>query len=288
MEFLEHLVRHPVARAGAGGAGGAPRRPARAERRASNGCGWARWRAMRSPSSPARGSTSTRCGGCTARAAAIPFYACALADAAPPRPARAGAAQRGAVPRCGAGAGARSGDGRARLAPGRRAPRARGRGGPRGRLPPSGRRGGGRAPVVRRRCAGSTRRCAPASWSRTARPAACASGTRSSAARRTSPRRRRGGGACTRASRPRLRGRGAWAHHVARSAAPGDREAIAALVEAAHAVRLTAPGSAAQWLQAALALQRDPSTAERLEILVPLGDGAHRGGRARREPARPP
>ena len=63
---------------------------------------------------------------------------------------------------------------------------------------------------------------------------------------------------------------GGWAHHLARSATPGDHDAIAALRQAAHAVRLTAPGTAAQWLAAALAVLGDAPTVQRLELLVPL------------------
>ena len=63
---------------------------------------------------------------------------------------------------------------------------------------------------------------------------------------------------------------GSWAHHLAQSAAPGDMDAVDALRRAAHSVRLTAPGSAAHWLTAALGLLRGASTAQRLDILVPL------------------
>ncbi|TDC65400.1 LuxR family transcriptional regulator [Actinomadura sp. GC306] len=72
------------------------------------------------------------------------------------------------------------------------------------------------------------------------------------------------------------------AHHVVRSARFGDRAAIGTLVEAARAVALQAPATAAYWLEAALALMpdtADPDTAQpgaggahpdRIELLVEL------------------
>ncbi|TDD82281.1 helix-turn-helix transcriptional regulator [Actinomadura rubrisoli] len=67
------------------------------------------------------------------------------------------------------------------------------------------------------------------------------------------------------------------AHHVVRSARFGDRAAIGTLVEAARAVALQAPGTAAYWLEAALRLMPDaPDTAaggahtDRVELLLEL------------------
>ncbi|MBJ7330106.1 MAG: AAA family ATPase [Solirubrobacteraceae bacterium] len=51
------------------------------------------------------------------------------------------------------------------------------------------------------------------------------------------------------------------AHHVARSAAPGDAAAIATLHDAAEEVFDTAPATAAEWLEIALALARDGADA---------------------------
>jgi DNA-binding CsgD family transcriptional regulator len=62
------------------------------------------------------------------------------------------------------------------------------------------------------------------------------------------------------------------AHHVERSACPGDASAVALLVEAADAAVGRAPAAAAQWYEAALRLMPD-TTAERprrLEVLIAL------------------
>ncbi|MDX8152414.1 AAA family ATPase [Patulibacter brassicae] len=73
-----------------------------------------------------------------------------------------------------------------------------------------------------------------------------------------------------------LRDRGAppalLAHHVARSASPGDRDAVALLVAGAAAVVDQVPASAADWLTSADALLRgaDPTAEERLAVLEPL------------------
>jgi DNA-binding CsgD family transcriptional regulator len=55
------------------------------------------------------------------------------------------------------------------------------------------------------------------------------------------------------------------AHHVERSARFGDHSAITTLVEAARAVTLQAPATAAHWLEAALRLMPDPAESEDLE-----------------------
>jgi DNA-binding CsgD family transcriptional regulator len=74
-----------------------------------------------------------------------------------------------------------------------------------------------------------------------------------------------------------LRERGAGpallAHHVARSAEPGDAAAVALLREGALAVLDRAPSAAAEWLAGARALQDGGAAtdAERLELLEPLG-----------------
>ena len=71
-----------------------------------------------------------------------------------------------------------------------------------------------------------------------------------------------------------LRERGApaaeQAHHVERSAQPGDRQAIDVLRKAATSVMHSTPATAAHWLQAALRLLPEDaaSTPQRLELLV--------------------
>ncbi|HEU5026888.1 MAG TPA: AAA family ATPase [Spirillospora sp.] len=80
------------------------------------------------------------------------------------------------------------------------------------------------------------------------------------------------------------------AHHVLRSARFGDREAIWTLLEAARAVALQAPGTAAYWLEAALRLMpggTDPSGAsgdgaypDRIQLLVELAHAQAVSGHA--------
>jgi DNA-binding CsgD family transcriptional regulator/tetratricopeptide (TPR) repeat protein len=62
------------------------------------------------------------------------------------------------------------------------------------------------------------------------------------------------------------------AHHLERCARPGDEAAIAVLEQAAHAVGVSAPASAARWLAAALRLLSagQDGEARALELLVPL------------------
>lgn len=62
------------------------------------------------------------------------------------------------------------------------------------------------------------------------------------------------------------------AHHLERCARPGDEAAIAVLEQAAHAVSVSAPASAARWLAAALRLLSagPDGEARALELLVPL------------------
>lgn len=62
----------------------------------------------------------------------------------------------------------------------------------------------------------------------------------------------------------------ARAHHVERSAAPGDEAAIAVLTEAANASLTLAPGTAARFYEAALRLLGDGDAERRLALLVPL------------------
>ncbi|MWA00980.1 AAA family ATPase [Actinomadura sp. LD22] len=64
------------------------------------------------------------------------------------------------------------------------------------------------------------------------------------------------------------------AHHVLRSARFGDREAIWTLVEAARAVALQAPGTAALWLEAALRLMPDGTDPSGASGNGASGDGA--------------
>lgn len=71
----------------------------------------------------------------------------------------------------------------------------------------------------------------------------------------------------------------ARAHHVERSARPGDERSIAALVEAGRAAEATAPASAAHWFDAALRLLADEEETRRLELLIAmataLGSAGH-------------
>jgi DNA-binding NarL/FixJ family response regulator len=71
------------------------------------------------------------------------------------------------------------------------------------------------------------------------------------------------------------------AHHVARSAAPGDESAAAVLAQAAHATTPRAPGVAAQWLEAALRVlpSGESTSGRRLELLVQLASALGAAGR---------
>jgi DNA-binding CsgD family transcriptional regulator len=70
----------------------------------------------------------------------------------------------------------------------------------------------------------------------------------------------------------------ARAHHVARSAQPGDQESIALLKLAAARTRTRAPMSAAKWLRTAIGLVPDEDTDQRLELLGELGRALFAGG----------
>ncbi len=59
------------------------------------------------------------------------------------------------------------------------------------------------------------------------------------------------------------------AHHIMRSARPGDQDAVVTLIEAARTVSAQAPASATQWLEAALRLMPAES-ASRVELLMEL------------------
>ena len=63
-------------------------------------------------------------------------------------------------------------------------------------------------------------------------------------------------------------GAAARAHHVEQSAARGDEEAIATLLEAAEATQAHAPATAARWFGAALRLMPERDTAARGQALV--------------------
>lgn len=71
-----------------------------------------------------------------------------------------------------------------------------------------------------------------------------------------------------------LRERGApivaLAHHVERSSAPGDQEAIDTMAEAGDETALRAPATAARWYRAALGLLPVDDSQRRLELLVSL------------------
>jgi hypothetical protein len=71
----------------------------------------------------------------------------------------------------------------------------------------------------------------------------------------------------------------ARAHHVERSARPGDAAARSLLVQAARATTPRAPGIAARWYQAALDLTPAAASAERLRLLVPLAGAVAACGR---------
>lgn len=66
------------------------------------------------------------------------------------------------------------------------------------------------------------------------------------------------------------------AHHVERSAAPGDESSVALLVDAARSVAARAPLTAGRWLQAALRLLPGNATAERQLSLLSEAAGALR------------
>lgn len=74
-----------------------------------------------------------------------------------------------------------------------------------------------------------------------------------------------------------LRARGAppelRAHHVARSARPGDEEAIGLLADAARRVLDSAPATAAEWLRSAARLEAElePEPSRRIALLEPMG-----------------
>jgi DNA-binding CsgD family transcriptional regulator len=85
-----------------------------------------------------------------------------------------------------------------------------------------------------------------------------------------------------------LRARGApvtaLADHVARSAAPGDEDAIAALIDAGNAAAVRAPATAAHWFGAALELLPGDDRDRRLGLLVSLA--ATQGAAGRLEESR--
>jgi DNA-binding NarL/FixJ family response regulator len=76
----------------------------------------------------------------------------------------------------------------------------------------------------------------------------------------------------------------ARAHHVERSARPGDEDAIELLVQAGHEAAPRAPAGAARWFAAALALlpEHPDHLARRLELLVPLAGALAATGRLER------
>ena len=69
------------------------------------------------------------------------------------------------------------------------------------------------------------------------------------------------------------------AHHVERSARPGDAEARTLLAEAARETAAPAPETAARWYEAALDLTPADEPAERLRLLVPLARAVAACGR---------
>jgi ATP/maltotriose-dependent transcriptional regulator MalT len=80
-----------------------------------------------------------------------------------------------------------------------------------------------------------------------------------------------------------LRARGAsltgLADHVARSAAPGDEDAIATLIEAGNSAATRAPASAAHWFETALDLLPGGDSDRRLGLLVSLAATQGAAGR---------
>ena len=60
------------------------------------------------------------------------------------------------------------------------------------------------------------------------------------------------------------------AHHLERSASPGDEEAITVLTETATAIAAGAPAAAAYWYGSALRLLSDEDPGRRLAVLVPM------------------
>ena len=73
----------------------------------------------------------------------------------------------------------------------------------------------------------------------------------------------------------------ALAHHVERSARPGDRAAVATLVEAARTIAPRAPATAAHWYDAALRLLPEsiPQRGRRLELVVARATALAAAGR---------
>ena len=105
--------------------------------------------------------------------------------------------------------------------------------------------------------------------------AASSSATRSCAARSTSRRAAAGGSRRTRAPPPRspraAPAPAERAHHVEQSAAPGDEEAIALLLEAGRRPRRRArPAAAARWFEAALRLLPDGDRERQVDVRVAL------------------
>jgi DNA-binding NarL/FixJ family response regulator/tetratricopeptide (TPR) repeat protein len=68
------------------------------------------------------------------------------------------------------------------------------------------------------------------------------------------------------------------AHHTALSARLGDEKSIATLIDAASSVSATAPGSAAQWLKAALTLLPADDVGRRFSLLGPLAQAQAASG----------
>jgi DNA-binding CsgD family transcriptional regulator len=75
---------------------------------------------------------------------------------------------------------------------------------------------------------------------------------------------------------------GARAHHLERSAAPGDEAAAAVLEAAGHEAALRAPAVAARWFEAALRLLGGADAGRRLGLLVPLAGALAATGRLER------
>jgi ATP/maltotriose-dependent transcriptional regulator MalT len=71
----------------------------------------------------------------------------------------------------------------------------------------------------------------------------------------------------------------ARAEHVARSARPGDEQAVAVLADAGHATAALAPDTSARWFKVALELVPQERADRRLELLVPLTRALGSAGR---------
>ena len=69
------------------------------------------------------------------------------------------------------------------------------------------------------------------------------------------------------------------AHHLERSASPGDEEAIAVLTETATAIASGAPAAAAHWYGSALRLLSDEDPGRRLAVLMPMARALAASGR---------